>query len=467
MRTRQFKSFRIITFGCRVNQAESRMMGEELVRNKFIKFNELLVKKEKLDIMIINTCCVTNKAEREVRKEIRRVKRENPKCFLVVAGCWVNKVKSEKLKVKSCSSKLKVTDEHSEILRLIDLLITNEEKKNTVEILKKQFSNRTMKQCSNGAIYKDKYAKYKKAMVKIQSGCDNFCTYCIVPYVRGRSKSRYLKEIINEIKKLVKQGIEEVVLTGIDIASFNFQFSNPNFQSIFKSQFSNYKNDLVKLILLILAETKIKKISFGSMGIEVFDDEFIRLYQLDSLSSAASFDPVPHKCGTLSNLLSQRESNSKNCVFPRAKSTIDRQPSPAPVGAGQAVISHRLSSRFHIPLQSGCDETLRRMNRKYSISNFQFLISKLKKEIPNFSFSTDIIVGFPGESRREFKKTMTTITTIKTILGKNFIKIHVFRYSPKKGTMAEKMEQKWGMVDGKEKKSRAKALQFLIFPAGF
>jgi len=455
---KKFKTFKIITFGCRVNQAESRAMGAAIVS----LFHCFIVDSCKdADLVVINTCCVTNKAEREVRKEIRRVKRENPECFLVVCGCWANKVKSEKLKVKSYSSKLK-----------IDLLVENEDK---LEWFKRFKKFKGLASTTSKTFYKDKYAKSKKAMVKIQEGCDNFCTYCIVPYVRGRSKSRSAKEIIKEINRLVKNGIEEIVLTGVDIASFNFQFSNPNFQSIFKSQFSNYKNDLVKLIRLILEETKIKKISFGSIGIEVFDDEFIVLYNKNKLRSTASkfFSSV-----ALSNKV-----NSNHRVKGEPLTTKKKNLEPSSrlfskqsrIGFLKAFsnetmkqCSNRVSSHFHIPLQSGCDETLKRMGRKYSVEEFIKTIKKIKKKISGFSFSTDIIVGFPGETKKEFNQTIRIIKTLKTILGKNFTKIHVFRYSPKEGTVAAKMEgkkgsvcakasarQSWERVDEKEKKRRA------------
>ena len=231
LNTMDLKTFKITTFGCRVNQAESRLIGEKLVNGAMEQCNNEAI----VDIVIINTCCVTNKAEREVRKEIRRVKRENPKCFLVVCGCWATKTKNKKPKIKN-THLTGSGQANLKILKLIDLLVENKDKNKVAEILGKKYPN----ECEwlseyehEYENYKDKYAKYKKAMVKIQSGCDNFCAYCIVPYVRGRSKSRSAKQIIKEIKKLVKEGIEEIVLTGIDIASFNFQFSNPNFSRCF------------------------------------------------------------------------------------------------------------------------------------------------------------------------------------------------------------------------------------------
>lgn len=389
------KSFQIITFGCRVNQAESRMMGESLVKLGLAQKCAMAKKcvKSKLggvaDLVIINTCCVTKKAEREVRKEIRKVKKENPNCFLVVAGCWVNKIKNQ-------NSKIKIKND---LKTKIDLLITNEQKSKIASFLKKKISLNKKQ-----STYKDKYFKFKKALIKIQEGCNNFCSYCIVPYVRGRSRSRPAEEIIGEIKQKVEEGIEEVVLTGIDIKDYKFKIQNSKLKIKIKNlELNKFKNDLVKLIRLILAKTKIKKISFGSISLGVFDKEFLSLYK-------------------------------------------------------QKEIKNRLTCHFHIPLQSGSDKVLNLMRRGYSKIKFLNTIKKINQVIPQFIFSTDIIVGFPGETKKEFKETIKTLKKIKKILGQRFTHIHCFRYSSREGTLAFKMEEKWGRVEEKEKKRRAREI---------
>lgn len=365
-------SFKIITFGCRVNQAESRMMGEKLVKLGISQTSN----SGKARIIIINTCCVTSKAEREVRKEIRRIKRENPSCFLIVVGCWPEKIKNLKLKTPDLK---------------IDLLIGNKKKLKIAEVLKKYFK-KIKKRGLKQETYQDKYLQFAKALIKIQDGCNKFCSYCIVPYVRGRLASRRPEEIIREIKQKVKKGIKEVVLTGIDIADYKLT--------------TKEANDLVKLIKLILTKTKIKKISFGSLGLGVFDKEFFDLYQ--------------------------------------------------------SSLSNRLTTHFHIPLQSGCNQTLKRMARKYRVEEFNSKIVELKKNLKHFTFSTDIIVGFPGETEKEFKQSLKTIKSIKKMLNKNFTHIHIFRFSPKKGTLASKMEGKWGQIDEKIKKKRAAQIRKII-----
>jgi threonylcarbamoyladenosine tRNA methylthiotransferase MtaB len=423
------KTFQIITFGCRVNQAESRLIGEKLAKSiKGIKSTKSI---KGANLIIINTCCVTHKAEKEVRQAIRKAKRENPNCFLVVAGCLIDKAENSKIPNNPLSLKT---------LNQADLLLTNKQKKDITKILKKQLSNRTIEQ-SNNRKYHDKYSQSNMALVKIQEGCDNFCTYCIVPYVRGRSQSRPADKIIAEINQLVKQGIEEVVLTGIDTSSFRIM----NNVSSIKYK---YKNHLAELIRQILKRTEIQKISFGSININAFDKEFIKLF----------------------------------CSW-----------------------SGRLTTHFHIPLQSGSDSVLKRMNRRYSVSDFVKKTTELKKKIPKFSLSTDIIVGFPGETSEEFKQTISTIKKLKKILSKSFTLVpesptlqnrmnhkafwdfrygvsaflkkrppavagggfthaHVFRYSSRQGTTATKMLDKkgWGKVPSKEKNKRSRIIRNLI-----
>ena len=391
------KTFKIITFGCRVNQAESRMMAEQLVQTGWQFLDSK--KQKQADLVIINTCAVTHKAEREVRKEIRRAKRENPHCFLIAAGCWVEALKKE---------------DNLNLMKKIDLLIKNQGKKDIQKIIQEKlnqnyFLTNLGSRISHKKIFKDKYGQSKKALIKIQTGCNNFCAYCLVPYLRGHSQSYPTQEIIQEINQQLKNGIEEIILTGVDIADYHFQsqpfggtnFSDGNFQA-------NLKNDLVKLLKLILLKTKIKKISFGSINLKAFDREFIDFYQKVNLE--------------------------------------------------------KLSTHFHIPLQSGCQATLKRMKRKYTVRQFIKTIKRLKKEIFGFSFSTDLILGFPGETEEEFKQTLETIKTLKLFLGKSFIKIHLFRYSPRLGTLAAKMRGRkgWEIVPAPLKKQRLKKINELF-----
>jgi len=346
-------------------------MGENLIKLSLTQIKDF----KKADLIILNTCTVTHKASREIRKEIRKIKRVNPKSFLIVTGCWLYKIR--------ISGEKKDKD----FLKLINLSLYKKDQKNLTKLVEKHFfKNKQVK--SKRKIYQDKYYQSQKAIIKVQDGCNNFCTYCIVPFLRGRSQSRKIKKILKEIRDKQNQGIKEIILTGVDLADFK-----------------DGKNDLTYLIKEILNKTKIKKISFGSINLKILNQDFISLYK-----------------------------NMQN---------------------------NKLSSHFHIPLQSGCDETLERMGRKYKVKDFIKKIKELNQKIPNFTFSTDLILGFPGETEKEFRKTYKIIKNLKKILKNNFIKIHLFRYSKRKGTRATKMEngKVWKNINDAVKKKRVKQLK--------
>ena len=236
------KTFKIITFGCRVNQAESRLIGEGIIKS--IRGITSTTSIKGADLVIINTCCVTHKAEREVRRAIRKAKRENPNCCLVVIGCLIDKIKNNKIPAKNINLKA---------IQQADLLLQNKDKPQISKIIKKitnkkstQFAVRShMKYCTFKNVYYDKYAKGKKALVKIQEGCDNFCTYCIVPKVRGRYMSIKLMDILERIGYVEEKGMEEIVLTGIHIGKYGVDL---------------HSFDLSRLLEEILSRVTIKRI---------------------------------------------------------------------------------------------------------------------------------------------------------------------------------------------------------------
>ncbi len=386
---KQERRFFIFTFGCRTNQAETRLLAETLQKAGWQPGEP-----DKAKLVLINSCAVTAKAEKEVRQTIRKIKRENPHCWLVLTGCWREQPQESHLNLKKFSE--------------INLCLSRAAQKKLPEILKKKLKNfvpspSQVKSWRRPVYYQDKYGASAKALVKIQDGCQQFCSYCLVPYLRRQQQSRSAKTIINEIKKLVKLGIKEVILTGINLASFEFRGAEVKTQ---------VKNDLVKLLNLILTRTKIKKISFGSINLAVLDEDFLALYQNPSWRL-------------------------------------------------------RLSHHFHIPLQSGCDQTLKRMRRGYQTQEFYQQLVQLKKKIPGFSFSTDIIVGFPGETKEEFQTSLNFLLKIKQLLGKNFTKVHLFRYSPRPKTLAAKREGKpgWEKISEAEKRARAGVVkrQFRVY----
>ena len=320
------------------------------MKQKFIDNEYIIVDFEEIaDIYIVNTCTVTNMADKKSRQILRRAKQINPNSILVIVGCYVQVGKKE----------LEQIDE-------IDLVLGNNEKNDIVEYVKKYKEKQVIvsdinKQKEYKDFGKTTYTEKVRAFIKIQDGCNNFCSYCIIPYARGRVRSRKIENIVNEIKDIAQKGIKEIVITGIHIASYGIDFKEE-----------------IGLIDLLKEINNIKGI------------ERIRL---------GSLEP---------KLITQR--------FVEDLRKIEK-----------------ICNQFHMSLQSGCDETLKRMNRKYTTQDFEKGVQILKKTYPDLLLTADIIVGFPGETEKEFD---TTYEFLKKI---GFYKIHTFKYSKRKGTVAEKM----------------------------
>ena len=320
------------------------------MKQKFIDNEYIIVDFEEIaDIYIVNTCTVTNMADKKSRQILRRAKQINPNSILVIVGCYVQVGKKE----------LERIDE-------IDLVLGNNEKNDIVEYVKKYKEKQVIvsdinKQKEYKDFGKTTYTEKVRAFIKIQDGCNNFCSYCIIPYARGRVRSRKIENIVNEIKDIAQKGIKEIVITGIHIASYGIDFKEE-----------------IGLIDLLKEINNIKGI------------ERIRL---------GSLEP---------KLITQR--------FVEDLRKIEK-----------------ICNQFHMSLQSGCDETLKRMNRKYTTQDFEKGVQILKKAYPDLLLTADIIVGFPGETEKEFD---TTYEFLKKI---GFYKIHTFKYSKRKGTVAEKM----------------------------
>ena len=343
-------------------------MADKFIKNGY----EIVEFDKKADIYIINTCTVTNMSDRKSRQIIGRVKNINPNSVLIVTGCYAQ-IAAEELKENE----------------KIDLIIGNTEKKDIVNIVKDYINNKDAKnnKINLTDINKQKeyvdfgsitYTEKTRAVIKVQDGCNNFCSYCIIPYAKGRVRSRTINSVIDEIKSIVKTGIQEVVITGIHVASYGMDFENNNI-------------GLIDLLEEINKIDNLKRIRLGSLEPNLITDEFIkRLKKLD-----------------------------------------------------------KICDHFHLSLQSGCNETLERMNRKYSVKDFRNVVKRIRDVYPNVALTTDIIVGFPGETEEEFEKTYNFLKEI------NFYKMHVFKYSQRKGTRAAIMQNQ---VDGKTKEERSHIL---------
>ncbi len=327
---------------------------------------------ENPDIYVVNTCTVTNIADRKSRQALRKVKEKNKDLIVVAVGCYAQ-IAREKLQE----------------IEEIDIVLGNKEKKDIVKYVEEYIEIKNKENLNEvyvADIAKQKdfdeyglvtYTEKTRATIKIQDGCNNFCSYCLIPYARGRIRSRNKDNIIQEVTKIAKKGIKEIVLTGIHIASYGKDFEE------------NYK--LIDLLEDLNKINGIQRIRLGSLEPTIVTEEFAkRLSKLE-----------------------------------------------------------KICNQFHLSLQSGCNETLKRMNRKYTIEEFRNVADILRKYFKDVNLTTDIIVGFPGETEEEFNKTYEFLKEIC------FYKMHVFKYSPREGTLATKLPNQ---IDGKTKDERSQKL---------
>ena len=357
------KTVAFITLGCKVNQYETNAMTQQFIEKGY----EVVDHTQKADIYIVNTCTVTNMSDRKSRQMLRRVKELNKEAIVVACGCYAQVAKEELEKIEE-----------------INLVLGNNEKKNIVEYVETYIHHQTLNEIEDVMNQKEfvefgdiTFTEKTRAVIKIQDGCDRFCSYCIIPYARGRVRSRKPEHILSEIQKIAKEGIKEVVITGIHIASYGKDFKQ------------EYR--LIDLLEEMNEIEGIERIRLGSIEPLLITEEFV----------------------------SRLEKLSKIC------------------------------HQFHLSLQSGCDETLKRMNRRYTTEQFRKITKLLRKTFEDAILTTDIIVGFPGESEEEFERTYAFLSEIK------FYKMHVFKYSPRKGTKATTMPNQ---IDGNQKEERSRRL---------
>ena len=369
------KTVSFYTLGCKVNQYETNAMEQQFIKNNY----EIVENTQKADIYVINTCTVTNMAERKSRQMLRRVKEINPSAVLVVCGCYAQVAKNELEQIPEIDIILGI-NEKNEIVQIVE---------NYMEKMAEQ--DKKSQEAEIDDVSKQKefldfgdvtYTEKNRAVVKVQDGCNMFCSYCIIPYARGRIRSRKIESVVSEIEKIAKEGIKEVVITGIHVASYGKDFDNEN---------TSKKIRLIDLLEAINKIDGIDRIRLSSLEPTIVDEKFAtRLSKLD-----------------------------------------------------------KICDHFHLSLQSGCDETLKRMNRKYTTQIYRDAVATLRKYYPEASFTTDVIVGFPSETDEEFAKTYEFLKEI------DFYRLHVFKYSPRRGTVAEKM---LNQIDGNKKEERSNKL---------
>ena len=346
------------TLGCRLNEAEIESWGEKFQE----KGHKLTTNPEAADVLVVNTCAVTQEAVKKSRQLLRRVHKQNPMAKLVVSGCY------------STIDKKNIREE----IPGIGLLVDNADKDSLVDISLKKLNLEIMPNISTepgeSSIFK---RGRNRAFIKIQDGCRHKCTFCIVTVARGAERSREENEIINEINKYHQQGIQEIVLTGVHVGGYG----------------SEIESSLYKLIKKILKNTKIPRIRLASVEPWDLNKNFFSLFA-----------------------------------------------------------NKRLMPHIHLPLQSGCDTVLKRMARRCKTKNFKSIVEVAKNKVPNLNITTDIIVGYPGETKEEWNMSLDFLKEI------GFSHIHIFTYSKRDGTVASSFKNH---IDNTIKKERSKQLHNL------
>ncbi len=359
------KKVAFYTLGCKVNQYETEAMLEMFKKEGYTQVDS----EDFADVYVINTCTVTHMSDRKSRQYIRRMKKKNPDAIIAVVGCYSQVSPEEILEIEEVNLVMG-TNERRQIVEEIKKLDASKKASTVDDIMKVRAFEEIEISQTNGRT---------RAFIKIQGGCDRFCTYCIIPYARGgKVRSRDLESIVSEVEKLVLNGYKEVVLTGIHVASYG----------------KDVKDESINLLTVIKAINEIdgiERIRLSSVEPVLFTDEFV--------SEVSKMKKVcPH---------------------------------------------------YHLSLQSGCDETLKRMNRRYTTKEYKEIVDRLRENIPNVAITTDVIVGFPGETNDEFKSTYEFLKEIE------LSQMHVFKYSPRKGTPAATMENQ---IDPQMKQLRSDKL---------
>jgi len=353
------------TLGCKVNQYETNGMIQKFEEAGF----EVVPFNEKSDVYIINTCTVTSISDRKSRQMLRRAKELNPEGIVVACGCYVQVAKDVVDEIEEIDLSIG-TNEKKDIVKIVEDFINDKKKPSSIDDV---FHNEDYQEFGN-IIFTEKV----RAVIKVQDGCDRFCSYCIIPYARGRVRSRNKDNVISEIKQIVKEnGIKEVIITGIHVASYGKDFKN------------GY--GLIDLLEEINEIDGLERIRLGSIEPLLISEEF-----MERLSKLEKF-----------------------------------------------------CHHFHLSLQSACNTVLERMNRRYTIEEFMEITDRIRRYYDDAILTTDVIVGFPGETDEEFNVTVNNLNKIK------FYKMHIFKYSQRNGTKAAVMENQ---VSPEIKEKRSKVL---------
>ncbi|CEH33193.1 tRNA (N(6)-L-threonylcarbamoyladenosine(37)-C(2))-methylthiotransferase MtaB [Romboutsia lituseburensis] len=359
------KKVAFYTLGCKVNQYETEAMLEMFEKEGYTQVDS----EEFADVYVINTCTVTHMSDRKSRQYIRRMKKKNPDAIIAVVGCYSQVSPEEILEIEEVNLVMG-TNERRQIVEEIKKIDSSQKASTVDDIMKVRAFEEIEISQSNGRT---------RAFMKIQDGCDRFCSYCIIPYARGgKVRSRNKESILEEVQKLASNGYKEIVLTGIHVASYG-------------KDLKDEQMTLLSVIKEINEVEEIERIRLSSVEPVLFTDEFVN--------------------------------------------EVSKMPKVCP--------------HYHLSLQSGCDETLKRMNRRYTTTEYKEIVDRLRENIPNVAITTDVIVGFPGETNDEFNKTYEFLRDIE------LSQMHIFKYSPRKGTPAATMDNQ---IDPQMKQFRSDKL---------
>ena len=348
------KKVALHNLGCKVNAYETEAMQEMLEKEGY----EIVPFKEGADIYIINTCTVTNIADRKSRQMLHRARKMNPDAIVVAAGCYVQAQENEHHELDSCIDIVIGNNKKQDLIQILD---EYESKCKTEEVIDINHTN----EYEN--LNLSRTGEHTRAYIKVQDGCNQFCSYCIIPFARGRVRSRSLEDVVQEVTTLSGNSYKEVVLTGIHLSSYGVDF---------EEQEARKKTDLLTLILAVHEIPGIERIRLGSLEPRIITEEF-----------AKTIAGLPKMC-----------------------------------------------PHFHLSLQSGCDATLKRMNRRYTTGEYYEKCELLRKYFDHPALTTDVIVGFPGETEEEFEESKAFVDKV------NFYETHIFKYSKREGTRAAVME---------------------------
>ena len=397
------KSVAFCTLGCKVNQYETDAMTEQFARAGY----EVRSFSEIADIYVVNTCTVTNIADRKSRQMLRRARKRNPDAIVVAAGCYVqaenleNKKQQEKEEFPETAAFTEIHSHRETIADslddIVDIMIGNDRKGQIVEAVEEYLAGREMHYVPDIRMEKSfeplkisEISGHTRAYIKVQDGCNQFCSYCLIPYVRGRIRSRDQEEVLQEVRsliagkpaaeahsdaeKLTADGICEIVLTGIHISSYGLDWAHEN--SGGEEDYGKFgRSRLIELLEALSGINGLARIRLSSLEPRIITEDFVR-----------RLSEVPQIC-----------------------------------------------PHFHLSLQSGCDETLARMNRHYTTTQYLESCQIIRKYFPHAAITTDVIAGFPGETEEEFAKTCEFVQQV------GFADMHIFRYSKRKGTRAASM----------------------------